>query len=347
MLPSSLPEPTNPPLRGGPTLRWGILAPGEIADAWASTVLANTDQRIVAVGSRSADRAAAFAGRHAIARSYGNYEQLVEDPEVDAVYVAPPHTEHVRLALLAIAAGKHVLVEKPMATSAASAQLIVDAARQAGVFAMEAMWSRFLPQTSIIRQLLDDGVLGEVHRAQADFGDVFPYDPASRAFDPSLGGGALLDIGIYSLWFTQFALGPAVSVVASGSLAPTGVDEQATVLTRHGTGHAIGIAGASMVARSGITAMIAGDRARLEVDAPFCAPSGLRVVIDEVTGITHQELRWQDPTPLRWRDGLCYQATAVAAHVAEGRTEAPEHSLDATLGLLNVIDEARRQLGAA
>jgi len=345
-LPSVLPEPTHTSLRGGPALRWGILAPGSIADAWAETVHANTDQRVVAVGSRNAERAAAFASRHGIPRSYGDYEQLVADPDVDIVYVAPPHTEHARLALLAIAAGKHVLVEKPMATSEAEARQIVDAARAAGVFAMEAMWSRFLPQTTIIERLLRDGALGELHRAEADFGGVFPFDPTSRAFDPALGGGALLDIGIYSLWFTRLALGAPTSVIARGSLAVTGVDEQATVVTEHEGGRAIGIANSTMVAPTGVTAMVAGGLARLEVDAPFCAPGGFRVVADDPGG-AREELRWEDETTLRWRGGLCYQATAVAAHVAEGRTEAPEHPLDTTLGILNTIDEARRQLGAA
>jgi predicted dehydrogenase len=324
-------------------VRWGILAPGEIAEAWTKTLHANTDQRVVAVGSRNADRAAAFAIRHGIPRSYGSYEQLAADPEVDVVYVAPPHTEHARLALLAISAGKHVLIEKPMAVSEAEARVIVDAARQAGVFAMEAMWSRFLPQTTILDRLLRDGALGELHRSQADFGDVFPYDPASRAFDPALGGGSLLDIGIYSLWFTRFALGAPLDVLAVGTMAATGVDEQATVVTRHAGGHAIGISSATMVSPTGITAMVAGTLARLEVDQPFCAPGGFRLVADG-PGRAREELRWEDPTDLRWRDGLCYQATAVAAHVLDGRTEAPEHSLDTTLGILGTIDEARRQV---
>jgi len=154
------PEPANAPLRGGATLRWGILAPGVIADAWTSTVHANTDQRIVAVASRDASRAAEFASRHGIPTSYGDYEQLVADRDVDIVYIAPPHTEHKRLAVLATTPGKHVLVEKPLAISEADAREIFDAPRAAGVFAIEPLWTRFLPQTTIIRQVFDDGVAG-------------------------------------------------------------------------------------------------------------------------------------------------------------------------------------------
>ncbi|MEO5919649.1 MAG: Gfo/Idh/MocA family oxidoreductase [Pseudolysinimonas sp.] len=341
-LPSSLPEPTNTPLRGGPTLRWGILAPGVIADAWTSTVHANTDQRVVAVASRDAARAADFASRHGIPDSYGGYEQLVADAGVDIVYIAPPHTEHKRLALLAIAAGKHVLVEKPFATTETDAREIFDAARGAGVFAMEAMWSRFQPQTTIIRRLLDDGVLGPLRIATAEFGEVFGYDPSSRAFDPALGGGALLDIGIYSLWWTTFALGTPTSVVARGSLAPTGVEEQSTVLTEH-AGAALGIATSTMMASTPNLAAVTGEAARIELDRPFWEPGGFR--LSAASG--GDPLRFTDPSTLRGRDGLAYQATAAAAHVAAGLLEAPEHPPARTLELLRIIDDARLQLGAA
>jgi predicted dehydrogenase len=341
-LPSVLPEPTNTPLRGGPTLRWGVLAPGVIADAWTSTVHANTDQRVVAVASRDAERAAGFASRHGIPASFGDYEQLVASPEVDIVYIAPPHTEHKRLALLAIAAGKHVLVEKPLATSEADAREIFDAARGAGVFAMEAMWSRFHPQTTIIRRLLDDGVLGQLRIASAEFGEVFGYDPTSRAFDPALGGGALLDIGIYSLWWTTFALGTPTDVVARGSLAPTGVEEQTTVLTRH-DGGALGIATSTMMASTPNLASVTGEAARIEVDRPFWEPGGFRLT----AASGGEQLRFEDPSTIRGRGGLAYQATAVAAHVAAGLLEAPEHPAARTLELLRIIDDARAQVGAS
>ncbi|CAN5412416.1 Gfo/Idh/MocA family oxidoreductase [soil metagenome] len=340
--PSALPDSTHTPLRGGPTLRWGILAPGVIANAWTSTVHANTDQRVVAVASRDADRAAAFADVHGVPRAFGEYEQLVADPEVDIVYIAPPHTEHKRLALLAIAAGKHVLVEKPLAICEADASGVFDAARAAKVFAMEAMWTRFLPQTTIIRRLLDDGVLGPLRLATADFGEVFGYDPTSRAFDPALGGGALLDIGIYSLWWTTFALGSPTSVSAHGSLAPTGVEEQVTVVTQHAPA-ALGVAAANMMASTPNLAAVTGEAARSEVDRPFWEPGGFR--LSAASG--GPALTYTDPSALRYREGLAYQATATAAPVTAGRLEAPEHSHARTLELIRIIDEARRQVGAA
>ncbi len=335
------PESTHVPLRGGPVLRWGVLAPGVIADDWTAAVHRFTDQRVVAVASRSEERAAAFAGRHGIPRSYGSYEQLVADPEVDVVYVAAPHTEHRRRALLAIAARKHVLVEKPMGVSAADAAEIVAAARMAGVFAMEAMWARFLPQTTIIRRLLDEGELGRVTGAAATFAGRFEYDPHSRAFDPALGGGSLLDLGVYTLWWAHFCLGRPDSVAATGELAPTGVDADARVVL--GWSDDVSASSfTSMTVDLPITAMVAGSNGlKLEVE-PFVGPGGFR--LGRIDG---GNAYWEDETGMRWRDGLAYQAAAVARHVADGRLEAPEHPLDATLDILGTIDEARRQLGAA
>jgi len=338
---SSFPEPTNVPLRGGPVLRWGVLAPGAIAHDWVNTLHANTDQRVVAVASRSAERAERFAQTHGIDRWYDRYDALVADPDVDVVYIAAPHTEHRALALLAIDAGKHVLIEKPIAVSAEQASEIALAARTAGVFAMEAMWSRFLPQTTVIRRLLDDGVLGTPVGAAATFAGRFEYDPGSRAFDPALGGGSLLDLGVYTLWWAHFCLGRPTSVHATGELAPTGVDADARVVL--GWGETVSASSfSSMNVDLPITAMVAGSEGlRLDVE-PFVAPG--RFKIGRVDG---GAAHWEDETGMRWRDGLCYQATAVAAHIAEGRLEAPEHPLEVSIEVLATIDEARRQLGAA
>ncbi len=337
----TFPNPSHVPLRGGATLRWGVLAPGAIADDWVRAVHRFTDQRVVAVASRSAERAEAFAARHGIPRSYGSYERLVADPGVDVVYIAAPHTEHRGLALLAIDAGKHVLIEKPLGVSAADAAEIVVAARAAGVFAMEAMWSRFLPQTTIIRRLIDDRVFDEVAGVAATFAGRFEYDPHSRAFDPALGGGSLLDLGVYTLWWAHFCLGRPDSVAATGELAPTGVDASARVVL--GWGEEVSASSfTSMTVDLPITAMVAGSNGmRLEVE-PFVGPGGFRIGRAD-GGNAH----WEDESGMRWRDGLSYQAAAVAQHVADGLLEAPEHPLDASLDILGLIDEARRQLGAA
>ncbi|QEO08973.1 Gfo/Idh/MocA family protein [Protaetiibacter larvae] len=336
------PEPSHVPLRGGPVLRWGVLAPGAIAHDWVTTLHANTDQRVVAVASRTAERAEAFAARHGIPRSYGAYAALVADPEVDVVYIAAPHSEHRALALLAIDAGNHVLIEKPIAVSAAQAAEIALAARTAGVFAMEAMWSRFLPQTTIIRRLLDDGALGEPFGAAATFAGRFDDDPHSRAFDPALGGGGLLDLGVYTVWWLHFTLGGSPSSIsASGELAPTGVDADARVVLGWGA-DVSGSSFTSMTTDLPIVGSVTGRDGLSIVAEPFVAPGRFRIE-RAGGGAAH----WEDETELRWRDGLAYQAAAVASHIAEGRTEAPEHPLQTSIEVLGVIDEARRQLGAA
>lgn len=338
--PITLPVPDFAPLRGGPVLRWGVLAPGAIANDFVATLHANTDQRIAAVASRSVERAGAFAARHGIPTVHPSYDALVADPGVDVVYIAAPHSEHRTLALLAIAAGKHVLVEKPIGVSAAQAREIAAAARAAGVFAMEAMWSRFLPQTSVIDRLLKDGMLGQVGLVTADFSAQFEFDPASRAFDPALGGGALLDLGVYPVWFSHFVLGAPTAVTARGTLAVTGVDDHAVVTLEHGDG-ALSALTASMRARGTVGATIAGTAGTVAFRSAYPGPSPFVFVTAE-----GDLLEWDETAGFHWRDGLCYQATAVAGYIADGLTESPIHSLDDTIEVLEVLDEARRQLGA-
>ena len=338
--PTALPPSTATPLRGGPTLRWGVLAPGGIANDWVTTLHANSDQRVVAVGSRSAERGAAFAAEHGIPRSYDSYEALVGDPEVDIVYISAPHSHHRTLALLAIAAGKHVLVEKPIALSAAEAREIVAAARAAGVFAMEAMWTRFLPQSTVMRTLLDDGVLGEIHSVTAELGFAFPEEHEGRMYNPELGGGGVLDLGVYPVWFAHFALGAPSSVHTFGTLASTGVDAQAAIGLEYGSGVQAQLT-VSMLAETRNGASIAGSAARIDIDPLFIAPTTF-----SLTGGEGERLDWSDPEAFPfWRDGLAWQAAAVAKHVSDGLTEAPEHPLEQTIAQLETIDSVRTQLG--
>ena len=338
--PTALPESTAIPLRGGPTLRWGVIGPGGIANNFVTTLHAHSDQRVFGVGSRSPERASAFAAQHGIPHFYGSYEALVSDPTIDVVYIAAPHSEHRELALLALAAGKHVLVEKPIALSAAEAREIAAAAVSAGLFAMEAMWTRFQPKSTVIRQLLDDGVLGEVRLTSADLGFRFEFDPGHRLYNMDLGGGALLDLGVYPIWFNHFAMGAPDVVHASGSLGSTGVDVQAA-LTLEYPGGAQGIALATMLARTRTGAEIAGTMARIEVEPNFIGSTGFTL-----HGAEGERLDWRDDREFsQLSDGLVWQAAAVAQHISDGRTEAPEHPLATSIAVLETIDDARTQLG--
>lgn len=342
-MPASLPQPR--PLPEAPSLRWGVLAPGGIAGRFVDAVLARTGQRVVAIGSRSAERAAEFARAHGVERSYGSYDALVGDPEVDVVYIASPHSAHAEQALLAIAAGKHVLIEKPFTADAASARTVQQAAAAAGVLAMEAMWTRYLPQYDVLRQLLADGAVGEIGLVEADFGFSFPFDPAHRLYDPAQAGGALLDAGVYPLSFVSSVLGAPTAVTARGSLAPTGVDERATMLLDYADPAVRGIASTALTSMLPVQATISGTEGIIELIPPFLFPTGIRFSAHGPVA-AEAPLEWVDRTFEERYDALSYEATALAGYVAEGRLESPLHPLDEVVSVIEVIDETRRQLGA-
>lgn len=271
-------------------------------------------------------------------RSYGSYDELVQDAGVDVVYIAAPHSEHLPLALLAIAAGKHVLIEKPIALNAEQAIEIAAAARAAGVFAMEAMWSRYLPHTTVLAQLLAADVLGDVSLLTATLGWQWPVDLGSRGFDPALGGGAMLDAGVYSLWFSRFVLGQPTRVQASGNLAPTGVETDTVVTLESGSG-ALAAVTTSIAADVPVVGAVYGSAGSIR-DISFVWPGGFTLVTED------GQQTFVDESGLEGRDGLAWQAVALAQFVADGLTESPLHSLDDSIDLLRTIDEVRRQVGA-
>lgn len=337
--PLSLPTPRTYPLRGGPALRWGVVAPGAIAADFVHALQTHTDQRVVAVASRSPERAAEFAQRHGIPRSHGGYAALFDDPAVQVVYVAAPHSEHLSLGLTAIGAGKHVLIEKPIGMSAAEARTIRDAASAAGVFVMEAMWTRFLPQTDVMVQLRDEGALGDVRLLTADFG--FRAQPGGRIFDPVLGGGALLDLGVYLVWLSRLWLGAPDAITATGTLSGTGVDDQSATVLGYASG-ARAVLTTSLLVSSPGRAGISGTEAYLDLDPDWVFPSGF----DLVAAGRGERARFADRSGLTRRQGMAWQTAAVARHVADGRTESPEHPLQESIEVLGVLDEARRQIFA-
>lgn len=338
-LPTTLPVPRFAPLRGGPVLRWGIIAPGNIAGQFATGMRRHTDQRITAVASRSPERAASFAAEFAVERVHATYEALVADPEVDIVYVASPHTSHREHALLAIAAGKHVLVEKPIGISAAEAREVAAAAAAAGVYLLEAMWTRFQPKTVLIHELVADGMLGAVREVEASFGFAFEPNPEHRLLNPALGGGALLDLGVYPIAFALGILGAPSAFDVRGRTAVTGVDAHVVLIGEH-DGGAFSRLSTSLDARPTNRAAIVGEAARIEVPALFHEASEFDLVVGE------DRLHWVDPTEVRDSDALAFQAVAAAADIAAGRTESALHPLATTIAVLEVIDAAREAVGS-
>ena len=325
-----------------PILGWGVIGTGWIAERFVAGTLRHTPQRIVAVGSRSAERSVAFAARHSAERSHGSYSALIEDPAVDAVYIGVTADQHRPLALEVIAAGKPVLVEKPFALTAAEASEIRAAARAAGVFAMEAMWTRYLPQSDAIRMLVWQGALGDIEVVAADHGQALADDPTSRLLSLALGGGALLDLGVYPLAFTSELLGTPASIIATGDVLPSGVDGTVGMLLAYPGSTAQATLSTSISVHTPNVAAISGTAARIEIDSPFYMPS--RFVLVGPSYGAEPILRWQDQSGIAAHAGLSYLATALARFVSEGRTESPIHGLDESVAILSTIDAARAQL---
>ncbi len=325
-------------LLNGPTTRWAVLAPGEIAHDFTRTLHQNSTHRVVAVGSRSRERAQSFGAEFGVDGRYDTYEAAVADPTVDAVYVAAPNAFHRDLALLAIAAGKHVLVEKPLAMNASEAREIAVAARASKVFVMEAMWTRYLPHSIVITELIRRGSLGDIRLATADVGwRVPPETRDHKIFSPELGGGTLLDMGVYALWFAQFAIGHLSELRAVGSISESGVDEQIAAVLRSGPGRHAAITASMTVTNSG-HASVHGTAGSIECLDYFVFPSRLRIRTDNVIE------EWVDDSGLRGRQGLVWQAAAFADYLSEGRLESPLHTMADSIALAETMDEVRRQI---
>jgi len=254
---------------------WGILATGWIAELFTQDLL-DSGLNITAVGSRSAEKAAAFAQRFTIPNAWGSYQELVNDPSVDIIYVATPHTEHLSAALLALHAGKHVLIEKPFTLNAPQARQIADLAREKNLIVLEAMWTRFLPHMRRIHEIIDAGTLGTLRSVSAQHRQLLPADPEHLLNSPALGGGALLDLGIYPVSFAFDILGAPESVAATARFTATGVDAEIATLMQH-AGGAISTTVSALDSAGANTAVIYGSKARITIDDVWYAPTSFRV----------------------------------------------------------------------
>lgn len=325
-------------------LRWGVIGPGRIAAA-VMTDLADMPEGILhAVASRSPSRARAFADTFGAPRAYGSYTALLADPDVDVVYIATPHRQHHAVALAAIEAGKHLLVEKAFTCTLAGAQQIVDAARARGVFVMEAMWTRFQPAVVRLRELVAQGAIGEVRSVRADLGLRVPFDPADRLWDPLQGGGALLDLGVYPISWVQMVLGGrAATMEVAGTLGPNGADAEATVLWRAEDGRH-GVATCSLHSPLPGSAAVYGTDGWIEVPPRFHHPH--RIVVHRADGQrspqTTEEVR-RPPTG----GGYHHELAEVHRCLAAGLTESPTMPLDDTLAVMAVLQSALHSLGVA
>ncbi|MEV6629889.1 Gfo/Idh/MocA family oxidoreductase [Actinoplanes sp. NPDC051470] len=319
------------------TTRWGVLSTGGIAESFASDLKLVDGAELAAVGSRSLETATAFAERHGFARAHGSWADLAADPDVDVVYVATPHAQHEAAALECLRAGKAVLCEKPMTLDLASSALLVQEARGHNAFLMEAMWMRCNPVIREIAELIEQGHIGPVTAIHADFGLQGPFEPTHRLRAPSLGGGALLDLGVYPIHFAHLFLGAPASVQSWARLTPEGVDETTGLLFGYDSG-AVAALTCSINGASANGASITGETGRIDIPDGFWAPRGFTV-----TRGTEVEHRQRDYDGLGYR----FEAAEVQRCLDAGLRESPLVPIATTLEVMTLLDMVREQIGVS
>jgi predicted dehydrogenase len=318
--------------------RWGIIGTGKIAKEFAAALHDTPGAVLAGVASRSSASAEAFAQEHGVAQAYGSYQALVDSPDIDLVYIATPHTEHAANALMALDAGKGVLCEKPFTMNHAEAGQVVEKARAKNLFLMEAMWSRFMPALAEVQRIIASGEIGRVNQVTADFGFTAAFDPSHRLFNRELGGGALLDLGIYPLSIAAALLGPVTSVTAQAEIGATGVDLTTGFILRH-EGGGVSACACSLTAHTPVELTVSGPGGFIRMNSRFHHPESITVTrADGVArtiatpflgnGYVHEVIEAQ----------RCWQA---------GMMESPGMTHADTLALMKVLDTIRAQIGLA
>ena len=335
--PKSLPASRIIPASEAPAIRWGILGSGWIAERFIESVRAHTKQDIAAVGSRSKDRAEEFASRMGLKQAYGDYDELVAADDLDVIYVATPHNLHHEGVMLALNAGKHVLVEKPVALNRAQTAEMVELARRKKLFFAEALWTFYLPKFDVLRQLLESKAIGEIKSVFTDYGEYFTRD--HRIFDPKLAGGPLLDLGTYQVSFLTEIFGVPERVVGLGQPDPSGVNGQLSAILTDADGNQ-GTFSTTLYGFTPTNAVIVGIEGTIRFDSPFHLPGPF--VVTSADG--SQTLRYEEPSG-RHFEGLYYEAAEVARRISAGELETPHRTLDASLETMATLDMIRRSIG--
>lgn len=350
------------------TVRWGILGTGQVAGQFALGLGLLPDARLQAVGSRMRRSAEQFARNFDVPRAHAGYDELVRDPDVDVIYVATPNSLHREHAMLCLEHGKPVLCEKPFALNAAEGRAVVELARRRGLFCMEGMWMRFTPILRELDRLLASGVAGDVRMLTASLGYAKPFDATSRLFDPTLGGGALLDFGVYALSFAQRVLGTPTSIASQVVLGQTGVDEQVTMLLGYQGGRQA-VLSTSLRNSLPNDAVVLGSEATIRVHAPLYCPERLTLQGTSAAATAARPAagkerlgslqrvkrhRWTREITTRLRvlradtttrivlgNGYAHEAAEVMRCLNAGELESPLMSLDDTVAVLDTLDAVR------
>jgi dihydrodiol dehydrogenase / D-xylose 1-dehydrogenase (NADP) len=317
-------------------IRWGILSTGWIAKKFAEGLSVLPDAEIVAVGSRAQETADAFGDEYGVPHRHASYEALVGDQDVDVIYIGTPHPFHKDNAILSLEAGKAVLLEKPFTINAGEAEKVIALAREKGLFLMEAMWSRYIPIIVKLRELLAEGAIGEVRMLTADLGFRSEFDPKSRLFNLELGGGALLDVGIYPISFASMVLGTPSRIVSMAHLGQTGVDEQAGIVFGYDGGQ-LAILHTALQTSTAIEATVMGTKGKIRVHSAWFYGTTLTLSIegrdDEAISLPYEG------------NGYNFEAAEVMRCLREGKLESDVMPLDETLAIMQTLDTIRAQWG--
>lgn len=316
------------------SVRWGILGLGSIARKMADALKGLPDAELVAVGSRSLDKAQKFAAEFGARRAYGSYQELASDADVDIVYVATPHPYHKDCAVMCLERGLAVLCEKPFAVNADEASQMIEAARSRNVFLMEAMWTRFLPLMERARQMVADGAIGDLRMLQADFGFRAGWDPAGRLLNPELAGGGLLDVGVYTVSLASWFFGAPAHIASLAHLGKTGVDEQCAILLGYGGGE-VAILSSAVRINTQHEAVLMGTEGMIRIP-DFWRASRMKVIVDG------DEQTFEMPLAI---NGFEYEAEECMRCVRQGAAESQIMPLDETLSIMGTMDEIRSQWG--
>jgi len=317
-------------------IQWGIIGTGGIAEKMVEGLSMLPDAKIVAIASRKIERAQAFALKHRIETAYGRYEELARDPGVDVVYVATPHPFHCENTLMCLEGGKAVLCEKPLAMNEKELLRMISKAREKGLFLMEALWTRFLPSIVRTLELIGSGELGDVRHIKSDFGVKRDFDPLHRAFNKELGGGSLLDLGIYPLFLTLLLWGEPDLISAVPDIGPTGVDESLALTLKYNDGRIASLF-SSFTVNSTVETHVCGTRGRLKLNRWWFSPVKLELARGE------GDTRTIDPHAVG--NGYNYEAEEVMSCMRTGKKESILLPLAFSLQLIRLMDKIRKEIG--
>lgn len=317
-------------------VKWGIIGLGKIAHKMAGDLKLSSDAVLHGVASRDEKKAREFGDKHNTSKCYGSYEELANDPEVDVIYIATPHVFHFENAILCLKNGKHVLCEKPMGMNAKQVNALIAEAQARNLFLMEGIWTRFIPATEKLIELLNKKIIGDILFVRADFGFTSPFNPEGRLYNKQLGGGALLDIGIYPIYFSLLTLGMPSRIQATARMAQTGVDSYCAMLFEY-ENNARAMLDCTIEADTPTEAYIYGSNGHIKIHNRFHHPEKLSV-------FRNKEL--MEEIEMKYVGfGYLHEIEEVNRSVRNKSTESPKISHQMSLDLASVMDRVRSEIG--